>query len=107
MEGTEIFESNSLRISVPPRRKSVRIELGVPVEVVTPAFVQVVGRERAAILLEHVGRRLHWGMPRIHSALPWQAVALPQIAGGASGYDIGPNRPPASGARHQMIESQF
>src|SRR5271166_1961622 len=78
------------------RGGSERVELGVPVEIVAPALVQVVGRKRAAVLLQHVGRRLDRAAARVHPALARQPVALPQIAGGAGGDDVGPDRAPAA-----------
>ena len=69
--------------------------------------MQIVGRERAAVLLQHIGRRLDRAVPRVHPALPRQAVALPQIAGAAGGHDVGPNGAPAAGARHEVIEGQL
>src|SRR5215469_6693021 len=87
--------------------RSERVELGVPVEVVAPALVQVVWREGAAILLKHVGRRLNRAVARVHLALPRQPVSLPQIAGGAGGHDIGPGRASAAGPRHQMVKGQL
>src|SRR6516164_6485755 len=88
-------------------RASVGVELGVPVKVVAPALMQVVWREGAPILLKHVGRRLNRAVARVHPALPGQPVSLPQIASGARGHDVGPDRTPAAGPRHQMVKGQL
>src|ERR1700730_10554929 len=87
-------------------RRSIRVELGVPVEIVAPALMQVVGREGAAILLQHVRRRLHRAVPRIHPALARQSIALEEIAGGAGGDDVGPDWAPATRSRKEMVEGQ-
>src|SRR5271169_1407794 len=78
------------------RAGSEWVELGIPIEIVAPALVQIVGRERAAVLLQHVGRRLDRAAARVHPALARQPVALAQIAGGAGGHDVGPDRAPAA-----------
>jgi len=83
-----------------------RIQLGIPVEIVAPALVQVIGRESAAVVLQHVGRRLHRLMARIHPALLRQPIAFQQIAPGAGSHDVGPQGPPAPRARHDVIEGQ-
>src|SRR5215467_9421 len=59
--------------------RSERVELGVPVKVVAPAFMQVVWREGAAILLKHVGRRLNRAVARVHLALPRHQMVKGQL----------------------------
>src|SRR5579872_3133674 len=76
------------------------LELGVPIEIIAPGIVQIVGREGAAVFLQHEARRLHRAVARVHAALLGQAVALQQVAVGAGGDDVGPNRAPAARARH-------
>ena len=42
----------------PNRPERLLLELGVPVEIVHPAFVQIVGREQPAVLVQVVHGRL-------------------------------------------------
>src|ERR1700730_7916553 len=68
--------------------------------------MQVVGRKGAAVCLQHMGRRLDWTVHRMHPALPRQQITLEEIAGGAGGDDVGPDRAPAARARYEMVERQ-
>ena len=83
-----------------------RIEFGIPVEIIPPAFVQVIGRKGAAVFLQQIvvgctGRAA--GTCRLLR----QAAALLQVAAGAGGDDVFPDRPAAARARHDMVEGQF
>src|SRR5439155_9984591 len=53
-----------------------------------------------------MGRWLYWTVQRMHPALPRQPIALEEIAGGARGDDVGPDRAPAARARNEMVEGQ-
>jgi MFS family permease len=104
--------THTLAISSTPRwaawhQTPLRIELDIPVEIVPPALVQVVGRERAAVVPELVRARYVGLGHRVHAALAGQAVALAQVAAGAGGEDVGPGRPPAARARHQVVEGEL
>src|SRR5260370_21198441 len=82
-----------------------RIELAIPVEIIPPALVQIVGREGAAVLLQHVGRRLHRLLPWVEPALLRQPVALQEGAAAAGGDDVGPHPGAPTRARHDAIQS--
>src|SRR5207302_2019871 len=83
-----------------------RIELGIPIKKIPPTLVQVVWRERSAVLLERMGRGLRRSEARVHPAFMRQPTALQQIAGRAGSDDIVPGRPPAARARHDMVEGE-
>ncbi len=76
--------------------RSSGLELGVPVEKVHPAVVQVVRRELAPLVLQlGRGRPLRQPVQR-HAGLADRQVALAQVAAAAGGDDVLPGRPPAA-----------
>src|SRR5258708_8892562 len=91
--------------STAPGRKPdlARIQLGIPVEIVAPALVQVVGREGAAVFLQHVGRRLDRALPRVHPALLRQAGVLSQNSAGAGGGQPAPPPSAPPPTRHPPV----
>ena len=97
----------------PPLQKQGRIsggsglQLDVPIEIVAPALVEVVGREGAAVLLELPAGRAEGVALDVHMGLARGSAAFAQIARRAGGGDILPGRPPALGAGHDMIEGEF
>src|SRR6187551_3434661 len=86
---------------------NLRIEFDVPVEVIAPGLVQVIGRKAAPMILELPARRTDGLALDVKPGLPRRAPTLLQIAGRAGGRDILPGCPPALGARDDMIEGQF
>src|SRR5580693_5037242 len=65
------------------RRFAIRrlwIELGVPVEIVEPAIVQIIGREEPSVAVQVLHRRLKRPLRRPHLRLVGRQIALPQIA---------------------------
>src|SRR5678815_1538658 len=82
-------------------------ELDVPVEIVAPALVQIVGREALAMVLQLPTGRPDRFPLNMHAGLPRGSPALLEIAGRAGGGDVFPASPPALGARHDMVERQF
>src|SRR5829696_7778474 len=85
---------------------ALRLELGVPVQIVHPALVQVVRREQAAVAVEVGEARGEGRLARPHLDLAREAVALPEIAGRAGSDDVLPGRVPALRARDEMVEGQ-
>src|SRR5690606_13114090 len=89
------------------RSRSLPFQLDIPVQPVDPAFVQIVRRKGAAIVLQLPARRA----PRLamegHVRLLRRPAALLQVARRAGGGDIFPARPPAQPPRHHMIEGQL
>src|ERR1700722_3209589 len=71
------------------------LQLDVPVEVVEPAFVEVVGGESTAVFLQLVHARAVRAAVRVHVRLSGRAPALAEIAAGAVGDDFRPGRSPA------------
>src|SRR5579862_8458033 len=86
---------------------SARIELGIPVEKVAPAMVQIIGRESPPIFLQLECRGLRRFTSGKHPRLLRQAIALEQIAALAGGNHVAPGRAPAARARHDMVEGQL
>src|SRR4029453_15997929 len=82
-------------------------ELDVPVEIVAPALVQIVGREALAMVLQLPAGRPDRFPLNMHAGLARGPPALLEIAGRAGGGDILPAGPPALGARHDMVKRQF
>src|SRR5687767_10856922 len=83
------------------------LQLDVPVEIVAPAFVKVVGREAPAILLQLPAGRPVGAAVEVHMRLERGPAALLEVARRAGGGDILPGRPPALGARHDMVEGEL
>src|ERR1700722_2659786 len=57
----------------------LRIELGVPIQIIEPALVQIVGREQPAVAVQLVHGRREWRLPRKHPRLLRRQVALAQV----------------------------
>src|SRR5690606_28140389 len=71
------------------------VEFDVPVEVIHPAFVQMVRREAAADMLQLMHRRPARTPERAHARMMDVLAALLQIAGRARRDDVLPRRAPA------------
>src|SRR5215831_10748284 len=91
-----------------PRKRNERlwIELGVPIEIVEPALVQIVRREQPAIAVQLVHRGRVRRLPREHFCLLRRQVALSQIAGRAGGNDVFPGGLATFAPRDDVIESE-
>src|SRR3954470_19762473 len=83
------------------------LQLDVPVEIVAPAVVEVVGREGAAVLLQLPAGRAERAAADLHVRLLGRAAALPEVAGRAGGGDIVPGGAAAERARQDMVEGQL
>src|SRR5580692_10230430 len=75
--------------------RALSLQLYVPVEVVEPAFVEVVGRELAAVFLQFVHGRAARMAARVHLGFARGAASLAQVAAGAGGDDVLPRGPTA------------
>ena len=82
------------------------LQFGIPVEIVHPAFVQVVRRERPSVVVQVLNRRLVGMLVREHAGLFWQLAALFEVAGRAGRDNIVPCRLSAMGAGDDVIEGQ-
>src|SRR5262247_3191641 len=91
----------------PVSTRRLRLEFGVPVEVVEPAFVQIIGREQAAVAVQLEHRWPIGQLPRLHARVVRQMPALTQIARSASRYHVVPARLAAARARDQVIEGKI
>ncbi len=60
--------------------KTLRFEFGVPIEIVSPALMQIVGREHAAIAVQLVDRRAIRFLRREHAHFAWKKTTLGEIA---------------------------
>src|SRR5258705_13068254 len=63
----------------PARAHPLRIELGIPVQIVEPAVVQIVRREQPAVASQLMNRPRERGLPRKHPRLVRRQVSLAQI----------------------------
>src|SRR5690606_14381117 len=59
---------------------SLRLELGIPVEIVEPAVVQVVGREQPSVAVQLEHRRPVRHLERPHARVPRHRAALLEVA---------------------------
>lgn len=84
----------------------LRLQFGVPVEIIQPALVEIVWREEATVMMQVADARREWllGWPHLH--LRRHAVALAQVAGRAGGDDVFPGGEATLGSRDQMIEGE-
>lgn len=83
------------------------LQFRIPVEIVSPAFVQEVGRIGAAIQLQLDGGGLQWLADREHFAFLGQVIALQEVAVLAGGADVFPGGGAAAGFRDNVVEGQF
>jgi hypothetical protein len=82
-------------------------QFDVPIEPVTPAVVQEIGRKAAAMILQLPARRADRGDVEAHLGFLGRPPALFQIAWGTGGRHILPRRATAISARNDMIERQI
>src|SRR5579863_8000567 len=73
-------------------KEKLGLEHRVPVEIVHPAFVQIVRRKQPAVVVKIVHRRLKGLSRGVHMHFGRQTVAFAQIAAGTGGDDIFPSR---------------
>src|SRR5687768_6793079 len=83
------------------------VELDVPVEIVAPAFMKVVGRKASPVLLQLPAGRPERMPLDVHVRLARGSAALAQVARRAGGGDVLPGGSAALGARKDVIEGQF
>lgn len=86
--------------------KGSGLQLGIPVKIVHPAFVQVVGREQPPVIVQVLNRRLERLLRREHARLLGKLAAFSKIAGRAGRHDIVPRGFAAMGAGNHVIEGQ-
>jgi hypothetical protein len=79
----------------------------IPIQIIEPAFVQIIGRKAAAILVEIAYAWLIRHACRPHAGLGGQPVAFAEIAAGAGGDDIFPCRRASFRAGNQMVKCQI
>src|SRR4029079_6200607 len=82
------------------------LELGVPVEIIEPAFVQIIWREEPTVAVQVVHRRLERHLRWPHPRFVRREVAFAQIARRAGRNDVVPGRVAATRARQQVIEGE-
>lgn len=66
------------------------LQLGIPIQVILPTFVQKMGRKLFAMLLQLIHRWFVWLDLRVHVAFFWQHIALAGVALLTGGDDILP-----------------
>src|SRR5688572_10360035 len=83
------------------------LQLDVPIEVIAPALVEVIGREALAVVLQLPAGRADRLTLEMHLRLAGRAAALPEVARSAGSGDILPGGAAALGARDDMVERQL
>ncbi len=78
----------------------------IPIQIIEPAFVQKVGRERTSVAVQFKHRRSVWPLRRVHADICRQVIALLQIARCAGRYDVVPSGQAAAGTRDQVVKRQ-
>src|SRR5258706_5584615 len=91
----------------PARAHPLRIELGVPVQIIEPAIVQIVRREQPAVAVQLVHRRRERRLPWKHPRLVRRQVSLAQIARRTGSDHIFPSGLAAFAARDDVIEGEI
>jgi hypothetical protein len=86
---------------------ALRLQLGVPIEIIEPALVQIVRWEKPPVPVQMVHRRLERHLCRPHLGFAGGEIALVQIAGRAGGYHVIPSRVSTARTRQQMIEREI
>src|SRR5205814_566773 len=89
------------------RSETLRIEFGVPIEIVEPAIVQIIRREQAAVAVQLMHSRRERRLPRKHLRLLRRQVAFSQIAWRAGGDDVFPGGLAAFAARDDVVEGEI
>src|SRR5580765_3454292 len=82
-------------------------QLDIPVKIVPPALVEIIGREASTMLLELPAGRAERAAADVHMGLGRRAAALPEVARRAGGGDIVPGRAATLGAGQNMVEGQL
>src|SRR6266508_6874748 len=85
-------------------RSDLRLQLGVPVEIVEPAVMQIVRREAPAVAVQMIDGRLERHLRRPHPGLFQRHVAFLEMSGRAGGDHVDRRRAADARARQQMIE---
>src|SRR5699024_3138753 len=84
-----------------------RLQFDVPVQIVAPAIVKIVGRETFAMILQLPAGRADRFALDMHVRLGGGPAALAKVARCAGGGDILPCRAPALRSWNHMVERQF
>src|SRR5262245_26391083 len=82
-------------------------QLDIPIEIVAPALVQIIGREALAMVLQLPAGRPDRFALQVHMRLARRAATLLEVARGTGGSDILPAGAAAVRTRDDMVESQF
>ena len=85
----------------------LRIELGVPIEVIEPAIVQVVWREQPAVAVKLMHRRCKRMLLRKHPRLLRREIALAQVTWRARRHHVFPGGLATFAARNDVIEGEI
>src|SRR5262245_27355850 len=83
------------------------LELGIPIQVVEPALVQVVGRKQPSVAMQVLHARLERHLRRPHTGFARRHAALLEIAARAGGDHVDPRRMAAARARCEVIEREI
>lgn len=83
------------------------VQLCIPVKEIHPAFVQIVRREAAAVVVQILDRRPERHVHGPHVELFAGLVGFAQVARGAGSDHVFPGCQAPFGARDQVIEGEF
>ena len=87
--------------------KPLWLQFRIPIEIIHPAFVQMVGWEEATVVVEFEHGGLERDLVGVHADLGAGLVGLAQIAGAAGCDHIFPSCLPAFGAGDQMVKGEI
>src|SRR5216684_6283375 len=97
-------ESRRASIAEKSRPKPLRIEFGVPVQIIEPAIVQIVWREQPAVAMQLMHRRRERVLPWKHPRLVRRQIALAQVTRRTGRHHVFPGGLAALAARNDVIE---
>jgi len=88
-------------------RGCLRLQLGIPVEVIEPAFVEIIGWEKSAVAVQFKDGRAIGLLFGPHPDFVGHLAPFREIAGSTSGSHVFPARLPAFRSRNDVIEGQI
>ena len=89
------------------REAKSRLEFRIPVKIIHPAFMQIIGWKEPAILMKVEHRRFIWRLLRIHPCSLGHLAAFFEITRRTSRHHILPGRLPTLRTRNKMVEGQI
>lgn len=88
-------------------RSVFRFQFNIPIEIVEPGLVEIIGRETTTLLLQLKGGRSLWALDRMHVYLMRHPTAFAKVTWATGGDNILPACAPAFRSRNKVIERQI